>query len=76
MTGLAINTYKVQLQNGDLSIDGYLAQPATDAQYPAIIVIQEIFGVNAHIREVTERVASLGYVAIAPRNLSTCRTGI
>jgi carboxymethylenebutenolidase len=29
-------------------------------------VIQEIFGVNAHIRDVTERIARLGYVAIAP----------
>jgi carboxymethylenebutenolidase len=32
----------------------------------AIVVIQEIFGVNAHIRDVTERYAALGYVAIAP----------
>lgn len=31
-----------------------------------IVVLQEIFGVNAHIRAVTERIASMGYVAIAP----------
>jgi carboxymethylenebutenolidase len=31
-----------------------------------IVVIQEIFGVNAHIREVTDRFASEGYLAIAP----------
>jgi carboxymethylenebutenolidase len=33
----------------------------------AIVVIQEIFGVNHHIRSVTDRYAALGYVAIAPQ---------
>ena len=33
----------------------------------AIVVIQEIFGVNHHIRSVADRYAALGYVAIAPR---------
>ena len=32
----------------------------------AIIVVQEIFGVNRHIRDVTERFANVGYTAIAP----------
>lgn len=32
----------------------------------AVVVIQEIFGVNAHIRDVCEQFAGLGYVAIAP----------
>ena len=32
----------------------------------AVVVIQEIFGVNAHIRSVTDRVAEAGYLAIAP----------
>jgi carboxymethylenebutenolidase len=29
-----------------------------------LLVLQEIFGVNVHIRDVTERIAKLGYVAI------------
>ena len=66
MAELTINTRKIQIQNDDLQIDAYLAQPKADAQCPAVIVIQEIFGINEHIREVTERVAALGYVAIAP----------
>ena len=32
----------------------------------AIVVVQEIFGVNSHIRSVCDRIAKLGYVAIAP----------
>lgn len=52
--------------NGELQIDAYLAEPLGDGPFPAVIVIQEIFGVNAHIREITERFAKEGYVAIAP----------
>lgn len=52
--------------NNDLPIDAYLAEPIEVGQFPAIVVIQEIFGVNEHIRSVTERVAQEGYVAIAP----------
>ncbi len=66
-----IHTTRVQVPNGDLQIDAYLAQPDLAQpdgieSRPAVIVIQEIFGVNAHIRDVTERFARLGYVAIAP----------
>jgi carboxymethylenebutenolidase len=43
----------------------YRADPAT-APKGALVVIQEIFGVNAHIRHVCDRFAAQGYVAIAP----------
>lgn len=45
--------------------DAYLA-PTTSTPRGAIIVLQEIFGVNSHIRAVTEDFAAEGYVAIAP----------
>jgi carboxymethylenebutenolidase len=61
-----IQTNFVKVPNGELQIDAYLAVPETTEPVPAILVIQEIFGVNAHIRDVTERFAKLGYVAIAP----------
>ncbi|MDY1550053.1 dienelactone hydrolase family protein [Luteibacter sahnii] len=47
------------------SIDAYLAEP-TGTPKGGIVVIQEIFGVNAHIRSVADRYAAEGYVAIAP----------
>jgi len=47
-------------------VAAYLAMPAASGQFPGIVVLQEIFGVNTHIRAVTERIASMGYVAIAP----------
>lgn len=61
-----IKTTTTTVLNGSLKIDAYLAEPVGRGTYPAIVVIQEIFGVNAHIRHVTERLAREGYVAIAP----------
>jgi carboxymethylenebutenolidase len=66
MTEQAIETKKVKLSQDDCQIDAYLAQPTAPGTYPGIVVLQEIFGVNVHIRDVTERIAKLGYVAIAP----------
>ncbi len=61
-----IYTRSVLVNAGDLEIAAYLAQPVTPGSYPGVVVLQEIFGVNMHIREVTERIARLGYVVIAP----------
>jgi carboxymethylenebutenolidase len=66
MVTFEIQTSHVQVSNGNLLIDAYLAKPIAAGTFPAVIVIQEIFGVNAHIRDVTDRFAKLGYMAIAP----------
>jgi len=66
MTEPVINTSTIQVPAGNLQIDAYLAKPTSPGSYPGIIVLQEIFGVNVHIREVTERIAQQGYVVIAP----------
>lgn len=63
---LQIRSTHTQIHNGDLTVDAYLAIPETAGKVPAIVVIQEIFGVNAHIRNLCDRIAELGYVAIAP----------
>jgi carboxymethylenebutenolidase len=48
------------------TMEGYLTQPATSGRYPAVVVIQEIWGVNSHIQAVTDRLPSQGYVGFAP----------
>jgi carboxymethylenebutenolidase len=48
------------------SMRAYVARPAGAAASRGLIVCQEAFGVNAHIREVTERFARQGFLAIAP----------
>jgi carboxymethylenebutenolidase len=56
----------VRLDTADGKMDAYVAQPKEGGNYPGVIVIQEAFGVNDHIKKVTERIAAEGYVAIAP----------
>ncbi|NEO06291.1 dienelactone hydrolase family protein [Moorena sp. SIO3I8] len=66
MTHSEIRTITVKVVNGDLDIAAYLAMPVAERPLPGIVVLQEIFGVNGHIRDITERFAKEGYVAIAP----------
>lgn len=44
----------------------YVALPAGQAKAPAIIVLQEAFGLNGHIRDIAERCAREGFLAVAP----------
>lgn len=46
-------------------IRAYLARPIAQPA-PVVVVLQEVFGVNAHIRSVCDRLAQAGYLAIAP----------
>jgi dienelactone hydrolase len=52
------------------NIEGYLAEPEHAAGAPAIVVIQEWWGVNEQIRGVADRLGSAGYIALVP-DLST-----
>jgi carboxymethylenebutenolidase len=61
---------------GGGTMGGYLARPADATPRPGVIVWMEIFGVNAHIRDVTERVAREGYVALAPDFFHRTHPGI
>jgi len=62
-----IRTSSVTIPVADgTTMGAYLAAPAAPGPHAAIFVIQEIFGVNAHVRDVTERFARAGYVAVAP----------
>jgi carboxymethylenebutenolidase len=47
-------------------IGGYLARPAAAGPHPAMIVIHEAGGLGEHIRDVVNRFANLGYVALGP----------
>lgn len=67
MSRAGITTDKVQLKVAESSpMQAYVARPDGKGPHPGLMVFQEAFGVNAHIRDVTERFAEQGYVAIAP----------
>lgn len=63
---MEIKTERVSIGVDAKTMSAYMARPADNAQHPAVLVFMEIFGVNSHIRDVTERVAREGYVALAP----------
>ena len=58
-------TIQIQTLDGQGAFDAYVAEPALPPK-TAIIVIQEIFGVNAGIRSKCDRLAAEGYLALAP----------
>ena len=62
--GLTANEVKIPVAGGE--IPGYAAMPASGGPFPTVLVIQEIFGVHEHIKDVCRRLAKLGYFAAAP----------
>ncbi len=51
---------------GAPAMSAYLARPAPSGPHPGVIVAHELFGVTAHVRDVCERVAALGFTVVAP----------
>jgi carboxymethylenebutenolidase len=62
--GLTADEVRIPVRGGE--IPGYRAMPANGKDLPLILVVQEIFGVHEHIRDVCRRLAKLGYIAVAP----------
>ena len=63
--GLTAGVVKVKTKDGK-EMDAYRAMPASGQGFGTILVVQEIFGVHAHIADLCRRFAKLGYYAIAP----------
>jgi carboxymethylenebutenolidase len=57
---------EVSIPAADREIPAYRAMRAKSGTFPVILVVQEIFGVHEHIRDVCRRLAKQGYMAIAP----------
>lgn len=62
--GLIAGEVKIPVADGH--IPAYQAMPSVGKHFPVIVVIQEIFGVHEHIKDMCRRFAKLGYLAIAP----------
>ncbi len=65
----AITTDAEGLTAGEVKIGqlpAYRAMPSTGSKFPVVLVVQEIFGVHEHIKDVCRRLAKLGYFAVAP----------
>ncbi len=62
--GLDAGDVEVPVAGG--KIPAYRAMPAQGGPFPTVLVIQEIFGVHEHIKDLCRRLAKRGYFAIAP----------
>ncbi len=65
-----LDTKRIAYPGGSGEVSAYLARPKGADRLPAIIVIHENRGLNAHIEDVARRAALAGYLAIAPDGLS------
>jgi carboxymethylenebutenolidase len=57
---------EVKIPVGDGEIPAYRAMPEKGKNFPVVLVVQEIFGVHEHIKDICRRFAKLGHMAIAP----------
>jgi len=62
--GLDAGEAKIPVSDGE--IPAYYAKPAGRKDVPVVLVVQEIFGVHEHIKDVARRFAKAGYLAVAP----------
>ncbi len=62
---MKLTTQSVVVQTNGDSMPCHLARPAT-GEHPGLIVVMEAFGLNQHIKKITERFAAEGFVALAP----------
>ena len=62
--GLSVG--EVSIGRGYDTFPGYFARPASGESFPTVHVVQEIFGVHEHIKDVCRRLAQRGYLAVAP----------
>lgn len=53
----------------------YVSRPASEVPGPGLLIMQEAFGVNVHIRDITERFAREGFLAVAPELYHRTGTG-
>lgn len=62
--GLVAGEVKIPVKDGEMP--AYRAMPDRGGPFPVVLVVEEIFGVHEHIKDVCRRFAKLGYLAIAP----------
>jgi dienelactone hydrolase len=58
--------HEIHITTPDGPFAAFIVEPAISGPAPAIVVIQEIFGINANIRAIARLYAAQGYLAIAP----------
>ena len=63
-TGITAGEIRIKVKDGE--IPAYRAMPDKGDKLPVVLVVQEIFGVHEHIKDLCRRLAKLGYLAVSP----------
>jgi len=63
---MEVVSQEILVATGAEKMPAHLARPASGGPYPALVVVMEAFGLNTHIKGITDRFAAEGFVAIAP----------
>src|SRR5690242_19946240 len=62
---MAATAQMVSYSSGSARLEGFLARPEGDGPFPAVVVIHEIYGLNENIKDIAQRFAKEGYIALA-----------
>jgi carboxymethylenebutenolidase len=62
----SISSGFVSFAGNGTTLDGYLTHPSDGQAHPGVILIQEWWGIEPHVQDLTERLARAGYVVLAP----------
>lgn len=65
-----LNAGEAEFRGAGMNVCAYLARPAAEGRYPAVLVIHENRGRNPHIEDIARRLARAGFLALAPDYLS------
>ena len=63
--GLTAGEVQIPMADGKI-VPAYRARPNGNGRFPTVLVVQEIFGVHEHIKDLCRRLAKSGYMAVAP----------
>jgi carboxymethylenebutenolidase len=71
-----MSTITIAATDGSGSFEAFVARPSGNGPHGAIVLIQEIFGVNESIRETAQQFADMGFIVIAPDLFWRLRPGV
>ncbi len=64
--GYNVTSETVSYSGNGGSADGFLARPNDGAQHPGVILVQEWWGIDTHIKDLVQQLANEGYIVLAP----------
>ncbi len=68
--GYNVTTETVSYPGNGGSADGFLARPNDGQQHPGVILVQEWWGLEPHIKDLAQQIANEGYIVLTPTSIT------